>query len=227
MPMKQVGLLTRTVLEAVHALYGPRRVVVVAPRREVALLRALSAHWDVDPLELICEEDFFSPTIRLSELLGEYEDSRSGEQREPGWWLQQLIKLGAAFQVPGISPVYICWDADLVPVRPWRLCGRGEGGEARFFIAILQAAPRSAFNRAEYAACMRALCGFEPRHPIGGGTFVSHHMCFHTAVVGELLQHMQRHTGSSLPWPLLIMSFSRRFCRFSEYMTYATYAITR
>jgi hypothetical protein len=34
----------------------------------------------------------------------------SGDQREPGWWIQQLIKLGASTQIPNISPTYVVWD---------------------------------------------------------------------------------------------------------------------
>jgi hypothetical protein len=34
----------------------------------------------------------------------------SGDQREAGWWIQQLIKLGAASQVVDISATYVVWD---------------------------------------------------------------------------------------------------------------------
>jgi hypothetical protein len=97
----------------------------------------------------------------------------------------------------------------------------------RYYIAILQAESRSAFNTAQYAECMRALCGFGPREPEGGGTFVAHHMVFHRALVGKMLDHMVRHTGSNLPWPRLIMSYSRRYFRFSEYKTYASFVLQR
>ena len=33
-----------------------------------------------------------------------------GDQREAGWWIQQLIKLGAATQIADISPTYVVWD---------------------------------------------------------------------------------------------------------------------
>lgn len=36
-----------------------------------------------------------------------------GDQREPGWWIQQLIKLGAATQIENISPTYVVWDGKL------------------------------------------------------------------------------------------------------------------
>ena len=45
--------------------------------------------------------------LKLGNIIAEYDRDRGGDQREPGWWIQQLIKLGAATQIPGISPVYI------------------------------------------------------------------------------------------------------------------------
>ena len=36
----------------------------------------------------------------------------SGDQREPGWWIQQLIKIGAATQIPNISSAYVVWDGE-------------------------------------------------------------------------------------------------------------------
>lgn len=70
---------------------------------------------------------------------------------------------------------------------------------------------------------MRALTGFTPLEPIEGGTFVAHHMVFQTKYVTEMLQLMTDKTGSNVPWPLMIMAASRKFYRFSEYKTYATF----
>jgi hypothetical protein len=110
-PLKRVGLITRTVLEAVQLFYRPRRIVVVTPRSEAALLRLLSPFWSVGPaLHIIAEEDYFKPNFGLSigDLMAEYgAPSEDERRREPGWWLQQLIKLGAGTQVPNISPVYV------------------------------------------------------------------------------------------------------------------------
>ncbi len=96
-PLKQVGLITRTVLEAVHLFYRPRRIVVVTARSEAVLLRLLSPFWSVGPaLQIIAEEDYFMPNFGLSllDLLAEYDTSRSDDrQREPGWWIQVCIHM--------------------------------------------------------------------------------------------------------------------------------------
>jgi hypothetical protein len=115
---------------------------------------------------------------------------------------------------------------DLVPTRRWKLCSRDPlTGEKKFHIAILQGESRSEFNTTQYANCMRALTGFSPLEPSEGGTFVAHHMVFQTKYVTEMLQLMAEKTGSNVPWPLMIMAASRRFYRFSEYKTYATFML--
>lgn len=119
------------------------------------------------------------------------------------------------------------WDGDLIPLRRWKLCERSEDGSVRYYIAILQAESRSVFNTSQYAACMHALCGFWPMEPDGGGTFVAHHMIFHSDMVTAMLRQMVEHTGSNLPWPRLIMSQSKQFYRFSEYKTYASFVLHR
>lgn len=50
-------------------------------------------------------------------------------------------------------------------------------------------------------------------------------MIFNKLCVFEMLSNIMSFTKSTLPWPLLIMSYSRIFYRFSEYKTYATFMI--
>ena len=111
-PLKQVGLVTRSVLEAVWLFYRPRRIIVVTNRKECQTLSELAPFWDVDHVECMPEESFFMPNFNLSfeNIIAEYDFGRSGDQREPGWWIQQLIKLGAATQIPNISATYVVWD---------------------------------------------------------------------------------------------------------------------
>jgi len=228
-PLKQIGLITRAVLEAIFIFYEPRRIIVVTPQREGEILMKLVNQWKVKRVEYFPEETYFKKNFNLSmaDITAEYDINRSGDQREPGWWIQQLIKLGAATQIPNISKNYAVWDGDLVPTRRWRICEKDSNGNIKYFIAILQAEARSEFNTAQYALCMKALTGFEPINPSEGGTFVAHHMIFNTEYMKEMLNLMIKCTGSNLPWPLLIMSMSRQFYRFSEYKTYATFMLRK
>ena len=117
----------------------------------------------------------------------------------------------------------ISFSGDLVPIRRWRLCERNANGGFNWYIAILQAEARSEFNTTQYSQCMEAMTGFTPLDPEGGGTFVAHHMVFHKKYITELLDLMMRTTKSTLPWPQMIMSYSKQFYRFSEYKTYTTF----
>jgi hypothetical protein len=232
-PLKQVGLITRSVLEALELFYKPRRIIVVTPKKEADILKDISKFWDTKHLEFIHEEDFFKPNFNLSieDITKEYDITRGSQQREPGWWIQQLIKLGAATQIDTLSPdklspVYIVWDGDLVPTRRWKLCDYNNNGEKKFYFAILQSESRSEFNSYQYASCMKSLTNMTPIEPEEGGTFVSHHMVFYKNRVTEMINLMIEHSGShSIPWPKLIMFYSRKFYRFSEYKTYATFMI--
>lgn len=111
-----------------------------------------------------------------------------------------------------------------MPIRRWRLCSIDPvSHRLKYHIAILQGESRSEFNTTQYANCMRALTGFTPIEPCEGGTFVAHHMVFQTKYVTEMLQLMAERTASLDPWPLMIMASSRKYYRFSEYKTYATF----
>ncbi len=111
-PLKQVGLITRAVLEAIKLFYKPRRIVVVTAQDEARILKDLVQRWDCGRVECLNEETFFQPNFGLSleAIRATYDYNRHGEQREPGWWIQQLIKLGAATQINDISSVYVVWD---------------------------------------------------------------------------------------------------------------------
>jgi hypothetical protein len=111
-PLKQVGLITRAVLEAIHQFYGPRRIIVISSKAEGKIVKSLSPHWNAGVIDFIDEETFFERNLNVTiqQIHAEYDSKREGDQREPGWWIQQLIKLGAASQIPNISTHYVVWD---------------------------------------------------------------------------------------------------------------------
>ena len=114
-PLKQIGLITRTVLEAIELYYKPRRIFVVTSNREEKILHELLIKWKmIGRVFFISEEYFFQRNFNLSieDLISEYDPRRVGDQREPGWWIQQLIKMGASTQIPDISTYYVVWDGN-------------------------------------------------------------------------------------------------------------------
>ena len=114
-PLKQVGLITRAVVEAIYLFYAPRRIIIVSSRSEGSIVKTLAPYWNAGIIEFIDEETFFERNYHLTiqQILAEYDPKREGDQREPGWWIQQLIKLGAATQIPNISTHYVVWDGEL------------------------------------------------------------------------------------------------------------------
>jgi len=110
--LKSVGLITRSVLEAIRIFYKPRRIIVVTAYEEAKILSELVKRWKCGVVECIDEEHFFVNNFNLclAEIRSVYDFNRVGDQREPGWWIQQLIKLGAATQIKDISDVYVVWD---------------------------------------------------------------------------------------------------------------------
>ena len=115
-PLKQIGLITRTVLEAIELFYKPRRIIVISSGKEEVILQELLRKWNLTGrVFFVSEETFFVNGLNLTieSIIYEYNPSREGDQREPGWWIQQLIKMGAATQVPDISTYYVVWDGEL------------------------------------------------------------------------------------------------------------------
>lgn len=80
-PLKQVGLITRSVLEAIHTFYNPRKIIVVTKKAEGELLRSLLSYWNVGVVECLDEEVFFVRNFGLSfdDIIAEYDMKRPGE----------------------------------------------------------------------------------------------------------------------------------------------------
>jgi hypothetical protein len=79
-PLKQVGIITRSVLEAIQRFYQPRRIIVVTKKIEVDILKKLTPYWDVGLIEYMDEAVFFVRNFGLSfeDIIAEYDASRPG-----------------------------------------------------------------------------------------------------------------------------------------------------
>lgn len=83
LPLKQVGLITRSVLEAIREFYNPRRIIVVTKKIEGQVLLGLLPYWNVGKVECLDEEAFFLRNFNLSfnDIIAEYDVKRIGEKK--------------------------------------------------------------------------------------------------------------------------------------------------
>ena len=79
-PLKQVGIITRSVLEAIREFYQPRRIIVVTKSIEGDILSKLLPYWNVGPVECLDESVFFVKNFGLSfeDIIKEYDATRQG-----------------------------------------------------------------------------------------------------------------------------------------------------
>ena len=227
-PLKKVGLFTRSVLEGIELFYHPKRVIIVTNKQEITFLEKELPLWKVGLIQMIPEESFFLENygLTMENLENEFqpeEKSKEVNHREFGWWYQQMIKLGASTQIKDISRKYVVWDADLIPLEKWELAIRNEKNNMEYCIPILQEQSKNDFNKEEYNKCSLYLLGLECAKPIKGGTFVTHHMVFDVECVKEMIQFIQTNKNISKKWPLYFISLSSKFYRFSEYLLYSTF----
>lgn len=249
-PVKDVGAVLRAVVEGVAAFYSPRSIVFVAPAQVLQSILRLVSLWDMRGIYVrtVDETHLFDPIgLSFDTIRDEFDAASSRhrrhystvsgidgiEPREFGWWYQQLIKLGAGLYIENLSETYVVWDSDLIPLRRWPLFSTAPDGITRVpVVALLQSASKHPGIFREYRRATLSLLGHDLLAPYGNaGTFVSHHMPFQKATVLDMLQSFRRgdctNDDDDEPWPLRIVRLAEYTLRFSEYLTYATYALLR
>ncbi|NJK99914.1 MAG: hypothetical protein HC838_07610 [Spirulinaceae cyanobacterium RM2_2_10] len=212
---------TRAVLEGLTLHYQPRAIHIITPEPEVAALRSQSSHWQVAPLDIHAEEPFFQPqgldkeTICAELDLGE-------SLYTPGWFYQQLLKLGAAAGIPTLSEWYMVWDSDLLPVATWPLVTQQAAGSQHAFALLQHNQWGNASIVAKWDRWIREVLGVEPLTDVEG-TFVPHHMWFKQAHLQTFQQQVGRYFQSDDHWLLLMMRSANQFGTFSEYWAYVSW----
>ncbi|ERN41813.1 hypothetical protein KR51_00016680 [Rubidibacter lacunae KORDI 51-2] len=226
-PLFRLRWNTRAVLEGLTAHYAPRAIHVIAPAPEARALAERAGTWQVAPLFTHEEETFFVRTSGLTKeaICGELALG-SGTLYTPGWYYQQLLKLGAPDGIEDLSEWYVVWDSDLLPVATWPLLSERDGAIAHTFALLQHNRWGNARIVAKWTDWIRTVLGVEPvTDPVG--TFVAHHMWFKQEHLGSYKRRLGEYFQSDDSWLLLMMRSALQFETFAEYWSYSSWVADR
>ena len=181
---------TRLAVAALNQYVGPRRIVFVSSN-DAACARLSSFASNV---ECVPEDDLIPGVTKaavdaeLARLYGgggtaggNYMGRSNG-----GWYLQQLVKLGAARYLRGLSETFLVWDPDMIPLWPVRVFGdvasAANGGKRRAFRQI-----GGYVIRAYESSYAKLVPGERIQYAPDGSSYVTHQMVMEKAYVEELL----------------------------------------
>ncbi|MEL6322251.1 MAG: DUF6492 family protein, partial [Cyanobacteria bacterium J06626_14] len=220
-PLFHIRWNTRAVMEGLTIHYQPRSIHIVTPTPQAQRLREISQGWKVAPFYVHEEEPFFQKQGLTKEAICAELDL--GESLyNPGWFYQQLLKLGAFEGIDGLSEWYVVWDSDLLPVETWPLIYE-QADTLQHSFALLQ---HNAWGNPEIVSkwdtWIRSVLGVEPLTD-PEGTFIPHHMWFKQAHLKAFAQQINAHFQSSDHWLLLMMRSPNTFGTFSEYWSYVSW----
>ena len=220
-PLYQVRWNTRAVLEGLTTHYQPRSIHVIAPGAQARSLQKMSQDWDVAPLYAHEEEEFFQPIgLTKDRICAEIDLGQS--LYTPGWFYQQLLKLGAFEGIDGLSEWYVVWDSDLLPVDTWNLIEQ-QGEKIKHSFALLQhngwGNPSIVGKWETWINSVLGVDGVKDNE----GTFIPHHMWFKQEYLRSFAQQVNKYYQSEDHWLLLMMRSANDFGTFSEYWSYVSW----
>lgn len=225
-PLYKIRWSTRAVLEAISLYYEPRSIQIITSTTEAELLRKKSLQWQTAPINVHEEETFFVKPAGLTKEEICQELNLGESLYNPGWFYQQLLKLGASEGIENLSEWYIVWDSDLLPVATWPLISYEEE-IVKYKFALLQHNQWGNFSIvSKWDKWIRTVLGVEPITDVTG-TFVPHHMWFKQEYLSSFKQQVQNHYQSPENWLLLMMRSANEFGTFSEYWAYASWVAAK
>lgn len=219
-PLYKMRWNTQAVLEGITAHYQPRAIHVIAPGLEAIALSKASQEWKTAPLFVHEEENFFPDGLTKEKICAELDLGKS--LYTPGWFYQQLLKLGAFKGIEDLSEWYVVWDSDLLPVDSWKLL-REQEQAVRHTFALLQhkdwgnpSIVAKWKNWISSVLNVEAVTDYE-------GTFIPHHMWFKQEHLKSFAQQINKYYDSTDSWLLLMMRSANDFGTFSEYWSYLSW----
>ena len=220
-PLYQVRWNTRGVLEGITAHYQPRAIHVIAPAPQARSLQKMSQNWDIATLYTHEEETFFRKNgLTKDRICAEIDLGQS--LYTPGWFYQQLLKLGAFEGIDNLSEWYVVWDSDLLPVDTWNLVEQKKEQIKRSFALIQHNGWGNASIVNKWETWINSVLGVDAL-TTPDGTFVPHHMWFKQEHLKSFARQINNYYQSTEHWLLLMMRSANDFGTFSEYWSYVSW----
>lgn len=216
-PLHKRNFIIRTVVEGIIHFYNPKNIYIILQKKYIYDMENDIKIWNTEDsnIFLIEEETFFILNYNLNiNDIKKWYFNIDKKSREFGWWYQQIIKLGAVYQIKNLSDPFIVWDSDLIPIIKWSL-------DYPYRFAILQEKAKNNFNNLEYAKSIYDLLNIDVVEP-EKGTYVPHHFIIHHNVVKNMLKYIMISKIES-SWIELILKLSHKYYKFSEYKCLATF----
>lgn len=212
---------TRAVLEGLTHHYAPRTIHIVMPAEAVDTLAGMTKGIATAPLQIHPEEVFFRPLgLTKASICEELDLGKS--LYNPGWFYQQLLKLGAFEGIADLSEWYLVWDSDLLPVATWPLFTK-KGGALKHTFALLQ---HNGWGNAsivsKWETWINQVLGV-PAVTDPVGTFIPHHMWFRQAHLKSFGQRLNQFFNAEDHWLCLMMRSANQFGTFGEYWCYSSW----
>ncbi|MEM8868697.1 MAG: hypothetical protein AAGC73_10585 [Verrucomicrobiota bacterium] len=216
-PIFQQGWHTRSVLEGVSELIKPDAIHVASLPTEIAILREEAKNWSTAPLVFHNEETFFG-TGKLSKAALCARIASLPKLYQPGWFYQQMLKLGCQEAIPELADWTLIWDSDLIPFAGWPSEINGVPA-----FALLQHKSKGNPKIVNvWKDWIRDFAGVEPLQD-NTGTFIPHHMWFPREALAELRQTIVGRLGSVGPWQHALIDSLNTHETFSEFWIVASW----
>ena len=220
-PLFQIRWNTRAVLEGITSHYQPRAIHVIAPQLQAEELATLAKDWQTATLYTHPEEDFFQ-TVGLSKDAICAEIDLGQSLYTPGWFYQQLLKLGAFEGIPDLSEWYVVWDSDLLPAATWQLLQETEEDVKHTFALLQDNRYGNPKIVNQWDKWISSILGVEAITN-DEGTFIPHHIWFKQEHLKTMTKEINRYYESTDHWLLLMMRSANDFGTFSEYWSYVSW----
>ncbi|MGK7945494.1 MAG: DUF6492 family protein [Microcystaceae cyanobacterium] len=225
-PLYQVRWNTQAVLEGLTVHYSPRNIHIVTPEPQVSPLRELSKTWQTSPLYVHSEDIFFQPKTGLSKETICAELNLGKSLYNPGWFYQQLLKLGASEGIDDLSEWYMVWDSDLLPVATWPLFEERQGSIKHTFALLQDNKWGNEKIVSTWDNWIRSILEVESLTDTEG-TFIPHHSWFKQEHLETFKQQLNHYYQSDQNWLLLMMRSANDFGTFSEYWSYISWVAAK